>query len=236
MSYRILIAEDYQLLRQGLRAMIEDVSDFSVIGEAVDGKEAVQKAVQLQPDLVVMDLSMPGLNGIEATIQIKRRMPQVRILALTVYHTDEYVREALKAGADGYVLKDTSYDELLQAVRSVIAGKRYISPDVSVNLLDNLLANPAGHKPAATVWDTLTARERSVFKLIAEGHTNRSAAEYLNLSPKTVEKHRASLMHKLDLKTAVELTLLAVELGLVEKPSVGSGSKFRDTAPPPLVS
>jgi DNA-binding NarL/FixJ family response regulator len=235
MSYRILIAEDYQLLRQGLRAMIEDASDFVVVGEAVDGKEAVQKAVALQPDLVVMDLSMPGLNGIEATIQIKRRMPHVRVLALTVYHTDEYVREALKAGADGYVLKDTSYDELLHAVRSVISGKRYISPDVSVNLLDNLLQNPHSAKPVANVWDTLTARERSVFKLIAEGHTNRSAAEYLNLSPKTVEKHRASLMHKLNLKTAVELTLLAVEMGLIEKPEVGASSKFRDSILPSML-
>ncbi len=208
--------------------MIEHVEGCVVVGEAADGKEAVQKALQLEPDLVVMDLSMPGLNGIEATIQIKRRLPHVRILALTVYHTDEYVREALRAGADGYVLKDTSYEELLQAVRSVISGKRYISPDVSANLLDNLLLNPQGAKPTSGIWSTLTARERSVFKLVAEGHTNRTAAEYLNLSPKTIEKHRSSLMHKLNLRTAVELTLLAVELGLIERPEIGIPQRMRE--------
>jgi DNA-binding NarL/FixJ family response regulator len=225
MTYRILIAEDHNLLRQGLRSMVSALADFTVVGEALDGKEAVRLAISLQPDVVLMDLSMPGMNGIEATLHIKQRLSNTRVLALTAYKTDEYVREALRAGADGYVLKDGSYDELVMALRSVVSGKKFLSPDVSGHLVTSFLHRSSA--PAkATPWDSLTARERSILKLIAEGRTNRSAAAFLSVSPKTVEKHRASLMRKLGLRNVAELTLVALESGLIERP--GSVTRLFD--------
>jgi DNA-binding NarL/FixJ family response regulator len=234
MKHRVLIVEDHHLLRQGLCAMVAALPDFEVVGEARDGKEAVRQAVALQPELILMDLSMPNMTGIEATAQIKRRLPHIRIVALTAFKTDEYVREALRAGADGFLLKDVSYDELMLALRSVVAGKRFLSPDVSGQLVNTFLHRGQAPRPA-TPWDKLTARERSILKLIAEGRTNRSAAEFLNVSPKTVEKHRASLMRKLGLRTVSELTLAALECGLIERPGavtrlLGDGAPSRPTA------
>lgn len=230
MKKRILIVEDHNLLRQGLRSLVSTLPDFEVVGEARDGKEGIQQTLMLKPDLVLMDLSMPGMNGMEAAAQIKRRMPDVRIVALTAFKTDEYVREALKCGADGYVLKDASYDELVMALRRVSAGKRFLSSDVSGRLVDNLLQGnvPRAASTATAPWEKLTARERSILKLIAEGRTNRTAAQFLNVSPKTVEKHRASVMHKLGLKNVAELTLVALESGLIERP--GSVTRLFDDA------
>lgn len=216
MKHRIMIVEDHNLLREGLRSMISAVSDFEVVAEARDGKEAVRTAMAALPDVIMMDLSMPSMSGIEATMQIKRRNPNIRIIALTIYKSQEYVREALKAGVDGYVLKDASYDELVVAIRSVLHGKKFLSPDISGQVVDSYLNGDTADKPQ-TPWDKLTSRERSIIKLVAEGSTNRSMAEFLNVSPKTIEKHRASLMHKLELKNATELVLLALELGWVER-------------------
>jgi DNA-binding NarL/FixJ family response regulator len=139
MKNRILIAEDHNLLRQGLRSLVSSLPDFEVVGEGRDGKETVRLAISLTPDLILMDLSMPGMNGIEATAQIKRRMPGVKIVALTAYKTDEYVREALRAGADGSILKDASYEALVLDLRSVIGGKKFLSPNVSGHLFDTYL-------------------------------------------------------------------------------------------------
>jgi len=217
MTYRLVIAEDHNLLRQGLRSIVSGLPDFSVVGEASDGKEAIRQALSLRPDVILMDLSMPGMNGIEATLHIKQRLPDTRVVALTAYKTDEYVREALRAGADGYVLKDGAYEELVTALRSVANGKKFLSQDVSGHLVTTFLRRDSA--PAkATPWGSLTARERSILKLIAEGRTNRMAAAFLNLSPKTVEKHRASLMRKLGLRNVAELTLVALESGLIEQP------------------
>jgi DNA-binding NarL/FixJ family response regulator len=224
MKSRILIAEDHNLLRQGLRSLLGALPDFEVIGECADGREAVRLAVALAPNIVLMDLSMPGLNGIEATVQIKRRLPEIRVVALTSYKSDEYVREALRAGADGYILKDSSYEELVLGLRRIVAGKKFLSPDVSGHLVDSYLngnRSPSQGEP----WDRLTARERSILKLIAEGCTNRTAAEFLHVSPKTVEKHRASLMRKLGLRNVAELTLAALERGVIERP--GSVTRLR---------
>ncbi|MEO5658486.1 MAG: response regulator transcription factor [Polaromonas sp.] len=216
MKHRIMIVEDHTLLREGLRSMISAIADFEVVAEARDGKEALRTALSVLPDLIMMDMSMPNMNGIEATIHIKRRNPEIRIIALTVYKSEEYVREALKAGVDGYVLKDATYDELIVAIRSVLNGKKFLSPDVSGQVVNTYLNgnHPEKSQPA---WDKLTSRERSILKLVAEGRTNRSTAEFLNVSPKTIEKHRASLMHKLGLRTATELVLLALEQGWVER-------------------
>jgi DNA-binding NarL/FixJ family response regulator len=217
MKIRLLIAEDNNLLRQGLRSLIGMLPDFEVVGECRDGKEAVRMALTVGPAIILMDLSMPGLSGIEATTQIKRRDPGIRIIALTSFKNPEYVRAALKAGVDGYVLKDASYDELVMALRSVSHGKKFLSPDVSQHLVDDYLSGGRGEQQPAP-WDRLTARERSILKLIAEGRTNRATAEFLNVSPKTVEKHRANLMRKLGLRNVAELTLIALEGGLIERP------------------
>jgi DNA-binding NarL/FixJ family response regulator len=218
MTYRILIVEDHNLLRHGLRSMITALPGYEVVGEAREGKEAIREALSLHPDMILMDLSLPGMNGIEATAQIKRRMPDVRILVLTVYKTDEYVTEALRVGADGYVLKDASYDEFVTAIQTVVNGKKYICPDVSMHLINDFLRR-GDPKKAATPWNKLTARERSILKLVAEGRTNRKTGEFLNISAKTVEKHRANLMHKLGLHNAAELILMALDMGLIERAS-----------------
>lgn len=216
MSHGVLIVDDHNLLRRGLRSLVAGLPGYEVVGEAAEGKEAIRMAMALKPQLILMDLSMPGMSGIEATLQIKQRLPQTRVLVLTVYDSEEYVREALRAGADGYALKDATYDEFVNAVQLVAGGKKYLSPNVSMHLVDAYLGRG---KPSAahSSWDSLTSRERSILKLVAEGRTNRMAGEYLNISAKTVEKHRANLMRKLGLHNSTELVLVALEMGLIEK-------------------
>jgi DNA-binding NarL/FixJ family response regulator len=168
----------------------------------------------MAPDLVLMDLSMPGMNGIEAMLDIKRRNPGTRILVLTVHKADEYIHESLRAGADGYILKDATHDELQIAIRSVLKGKTYLSPDISDRVIHGFLGSGRVSE-ASSGWDALTHREREVLKLVAEGHPNKYIANYLCLSIKTVEKHRSNLMKKLDLHNASMLTSYAIEKGLV---------------------
>lgn len=211
---RIVIAEDHTILREGLRALLSSEAELRVVGEAKDGREAIQCAEQLEPDLILMDLSMPKMNGVEAIREIKNRIPETRVLALTVHKAEEFVLEVLQAGADGYVLKDASSEELVMAIRSVLGGQRYLSPAVSQMVIDGYLA---GRKTCESPWDTLTKREREILKLIAEGHKNKEIADYLCISVKTVEKHRANLMKKLDLHSAAALTAYAMERGLVTR-------------------
>lgn len=213
-NYRVVIVEDHDLLRNGLRSMLSAQGDYEVIGEARDGKEACQMAMTLNPDLMLMDLSMRGMNGIDASAAIKRRSPHVRIVVLTVHQSEEYVREALRAGVEGYVLKDVSFDELLVAMRMVMQGKKHLSADVYGYMVDSFVTGREAHAPKKA-WDVLTARERSVLKLIAEGRTNRQVGQYLNLSPKTIEKYRASMMHKLNIANLTELVLVAISMGLL---------------------
>jgi len=211
---RIFIVEDHTLLRAGLRALLSQDPDLEIVGEADNGRDAIRAIGTLAPDLVLMDLSMPGMNGIEAMMDIKRRNPDTRVLVLTVHKTDEYIHESLRAGADGYILKDATHDELRVAIRSVLNGKTYLSPDISGKVIHGYLGTgTAAH--AGSTWDTLTHREREVLKLVAEGHPNKFIADYLCLSIKTVEKHRSNLMKKLDLHNASTLTSYAIEKGLV---------------------
>lgn len=211
---RILIVEDHALLRAGLRALLLQDQNIEIVGEAVNGREAVQAVGLFTPHLVLMDLSMPGMNGIEAIMDIKRRYPGTRVLVLTIHKTDEYIHESLRAGADGYILKDATHDELRIAVRSVLNGKTYLSPDISSKVISGYLG--VGNAPAgASPWDTLTHREREVLKMVAEGHPNKYIADYYCLSVKTVEKHRSNLMKKLDLHNAAMLTAYAIEKGLL---------------------
>lgn len=217
MKTRVLIVEDNNLLRKGLQSLIADMVDYHVVGEACDGKEAIQQTALLKPDLILMDLSMPGLSGFEATTQIKRRLPNVRIIILTISNNEEFVREALRIGADGYLLKGASFEELAMAMQTVVHGKRFICNDISLRMMEKIL-NPAPEL-SECAWERLNERERSILKLIAEGHTNRSAGAFLYISQKTVEKYRASLMRKLALTNAAELILTAIDMGLIERPT-----------------
>lgn len=213
---RILIVEDHTLLRAGLKALLSQDLDIEIVGEADNGRDAVRLVGTLAPDLVLTDLSMAGMNGIESIVDIKRRYPDVRVLVLTIHKTDEYIFAALRAGANGYILKDASHDELRIAIRSVLNGKTYLSPDISSMVINGYLDTDKTTGPHST-WDTLTHREREVLKLVAEGNTNKFIADYFCLSVKTVEKHRSNLMKKLDLHNASMMTAYAIERGLVSQ-------------------
>jgi DNA-binding NarL/FixJ family response regulator len=235
MSIRVLLVDDNTLFRLGLSALISAHDDFEVVADLRGGKEAVQAALAQSPDVVLMDIMLAGVNGLESVAQIKRRQPKVNIVILTELRTEDYVREALRVGADGYVLKDASIDELLTAMRSVAKGKKYLSPDVSGHLVQNFL-HPESKGGKTSQLEMLTTRERSILQLVAEGRTNRGAAEFLSVSPKTVEKHRANLMHKLGLRNAVELTLVALELGLITQPfAISRLTNNRSTSNPETV-
>jgi len=210
----IVIAEDYTILREGLRALISSNPEFEVVGEAEDGQEAINLVEKLKPDLVLTDLSMPRMNGMEAIRQIRKRVPETKIVVLTIHKTEEYILAVLKAGADGYALKDATHDELIMALKNVLSGKRYLSPGISEKVFEGYLVGRKRLKHQ-TSWETLTQREREILKLIAEGYRNKQIAEILCLSVKTVEKHRANLMGKLDLHNVQALTTLAIEKGLI---------------------
>jgi DNA-binding NarL/FixJ family response regulator len=220
MKHRLIVAEDHALLREGLAAMLALQPDYEVVAKVADGREVVRATATLQPDAVLMNLSLKGLSGVEATQQIKRRTPSVRVLGIAEFKSDEHLRAALRAGVDGYVMRNTTFDELMVALRSVVSGRKFLSPEVATGLVATML-DGAPRDTAASPWDILTSRERSILKLVAEGHTNRAAAEFLSVSPKTVEKHRANLMRKLQLRNATELVLLAVDMGLVTRPDIG---------------
>jgi len=214
--YRVVIAEDHTLFREGLKALLSLEPEFEVVGEAADGYHAIQSAKELKPDLILLDISMPRVDGMAAIKEIKRVCPEAKILILTVHKTEEHVLETLKSGASGYVLKDASHEEFLLAMKSVLQGKRYLSPDISARVVDGYLS---GQKTADlnSLSESLTPRERQVLKLVAEGYKNKEIADFLCISVKTVAKHRANIMNKLDLHSASELTAYAMKRGLVER-------------------
>ena len=214
-TYKVLIADDHTILREGLRALLEASPDITVIGEASDGHEAVLMANALTPDVVLIDLSMPKINGTEAIEMMRKRNPDLRIIALTVHRTEEYVRATLDAGANGYVLKDDTRNELISSIHAVIQGKTYLSPSICGQLVNGYL-EPNSTGSSDSSWDTLTLREREVIKLIAEGNTNKMIARLLSISVKTVEKHRGNMMKKLGLHSASKITAYAIEHRLVE--------------------
>lgn len=211
---RILIVEDHTLLRQGLQAMLAAESGLVVVGEAEEGRKAIQMAHNLSPDLILMDLSMPGMNGTEVIAEIKHRHSEIRILVLTVHNAEEYIREALRAGADGYMLKHATREELIQAIHNVISGRTHLCPDVAEKVVCGYLGGGSSLSVRSPM-DSLTLREREVLKLIAEGKPNKDIADYLCVSVKTVEKHRSNLMRKLDLHNASMVTAFAIERGLL---------------------
>lgn len=213
-KHTVLVADDHSILREGLRALLSNTSDLEVIGEAEDGQDTIEKVRQLQPQLVLLDLSMPVINGTEAIRVIKQRNPEIKIIVLTVHKSEEYVRATLDAGADGYVLKDDTSHDLLTSIRNVRKGKVHLSPGICDKIINGYLAHPAEARTRRS-WDQLTIREREVLKLIAEGNKNREIAEHLSVSIKTVEKHRSNLMKKLDLHCISALTTYAIDNGLI---------------------
>jgi DNA-binding NarL/FixJ family response regulator len=218
---RLTLIDDNVLFRRGLASLLTQQADLTIVEESCSSKEVVQSCIKAEPDVVVMDLRLSGNSGLDIAAQIKHKQAQIKCLILTASRTEEYVRTALRMGIDGYVLKDASLEELLIAIRSVAKGKKYLSPDVSGQVVESFL-HPEQAQGNASQLDLLTSRERGVLQLIAEGKTNRSAAEFLCVSPKTVEKHRASLMQKLGLRNATEMTLTAMGMGLIERPSAFS--------------
>ena len=213
---KIIIAEDHRLFREGIKALLEKNSDFQIVGEAGDGLEAIRCARKNKADLMILDLSMPKLGGISAIREIKRQFPNIKILVLTIHQSDQYVLETFEAGADGYCLKDAGRNELRVAIDSVLAGNTYLSPGISELVMEGYIEGRKKLK-TKTTWDTITQREREVLKLLGEGYQNKEIAELLHISVKTVEKHRANIMSKLDLHNAAALTAYAIEKGLVTK-------------------
>jgi NarL family two-component system response regulator LiaR len=213
---RIVLADDHAILREGIRALLEDQPDMIVVGEAADGRRAVELARELSPDIIVMDIGMPLLNGLEATRQIKRDYPQVAVLVLTMHDNEEYVSQILAAGAAGYVLKRAASSELVTAIRAVAAGQSYLSPAVTRLLIEGYIGRQLAAPGVVDPFDTLTAREREVLQLVAEGHTNSQIAKLLSISLKTVKAHRSNLMQKLGLHDRGELIKMAIQRGIIE--------------------
>lgn len=212
MSIRILIADDHGLMRQGLRALLEKQADMEVVGEAEDGPTVVQLAAELLPDVIIMDISMPNLNGIEATRLILRQTPDARIIALSIHSNRRFVIEMLKAGALGYVLKSYLFDELVRAIHTVAVNEHYLSPQISDVLIEDYVNRPPTAETGAL--DRLTDRERQMLQLLAEGQSTKQIAFRLNVSPKTADANRRQIMNKLGIFSIAELTKYAIREGL----------------------
>ena len=211
---RVLLAEDHTIVRKGLRSLLDGEAGIEVVGEAEDGRAAVEHARQLRPDVVLMDIAMPGLNGLEATRQLKRQFPEVKVLVLTMYANEEYIFQILRAGASGYVVKKAAPGELVTAIQTVHRGDFYLSPSISRTVIEEYVRQ-AEAMASEDSYDRLSPREREVLQLIAEGQPNREIAETLHISVKTVETHRANLMEKLDLHSTAQLTQYAIRKGVV---------------------
>ena len=212
MTCRILLADDHKIVRDGLKALIEKEMGMEVIAEADTGRKALQLSRKLKPDIVVMDITMPDLNGIDATRQIVGELPGIKVVALSMHSQKQFVEGMLKAGVSGYLLKDGAFEELIDAVRTVMTGRLYLSPEIAGIVVSEFLK----YRQAAQDSETgvLTLREREVLQLIAEGHTVKATAQALNISIKTVETHRSHIMKKLELYTVAELTKYAIRQGL----------------------
>jgi DNA-binding NarL/FixJ family response regulator len=214
---RVLLTDDHAVLRQSIRALLESQPDMEVVGEAGDGRAAIERARELLPSVILMDISMPQMNGLEATRRIKSELPQIQVVILTMHETEEYLAKILQAGATGYVLKQAADRELIEAVRIASRGDTYLYPRIANRLVADYLRRLESGVPDErdAAYESLTAREREILKLIAEGHTNKIIAELLTLSVKTVENHRYSLMNKLNAHDRGELIKFAIRVGLI---------------------
>jgi len=215
MATTIVLADDHQIVRQGLRALLKSVPDLELLGEASDGLETVRLAERRQPDVLVVDLMMPGLNGMDVARQVAKRSPRTRVVVLSMHSNEAYVVEALRAGAKAYVLKEAGAEELVAAIRAAAQGRRYFSPPISEQAIKEYLSRIEETPPDP--YETLTARERQVFQLTAEGYSGGAISERLFISPRTVETHRMNLMRKLGVRNQKELIRYAVERGVLPK-------------------
>lgn len=211
---RLMLGDDHTLVRQGLRKILEEKSEWEVVAEAGDGREAVRLALATKPDVAILDIGMPLLNGIDATRQITKRLPDTHVLILSMHSADAYVARALQAGARGYLLKDSAGKDLLRAVSTVATGKSFFSPAIAKLMLDDYVRRVA-ETTIVDKYDSLSEREREVFQLVAEGRSNKEVAEMLAISVATVETHRARILEKLDIHNTAELVLYAVRRGVI---------------------
>jgi two-component system response regulator NreC len=212
----IVLADDHPIVRQGLRGLLESEPGLVIVGEAADGREAVEVIERIRPDVAILDMMMPELNGLEVTRRALRASPQTRVVILSMYSDEPHVLEALRAGAMAYVLKGTSTETLLYALREAMAGRRYLSPPLSDRAVEVYLAQIGVAARPVDRYELLTAREREVLELLARGASYAEIAEKLTISPRTAETHRTNLMRKLDLKTAADITLYAIQRGLID--------------------
>jgi len=212
---RVFLADDHLILREGIRSLLEKVPDIEMVGEAGEGGEAVAKVEQLVPDVVLMDITMPGLNGLEATRQIKQKNPQVKVLILTMHETDQYLSQMLRAGASGYVVKTTATSELISAVRAVHQGNVYLYPSITRMLVDDYLQR-VKRGEEKTSYEGLTSREREILMYIAEDKKNKEIADLLGISVRTVQAHRTNLMDKLGAHDRTELVKYAISRGMID--------------------
>ncbi len=213
---RVLVADDHTIVREGVRILLEAQPDIEVVSEAADGEEALARVRELQPDIVLIDIAMPKLNGMEATRAIKRDFPNVQIIVLTMYESDEYFFQVLNAGASGYILKKAASGDLLTAIRAVYAGEVFLYPSVARRLVSDYISRVKSGEEKSS-YDGLTPREREVLKLIAEGYTNQAIADKLVISPSTVQTHRSRVMQRLNLHNRAELIQYAVRKGLIDR-------------------
>lgn len=211
-SARVLLADDHALVRAGIRALLESMDGVTVVAEAGNGSEVLELARAHRPDIVLLDISMPGLGGLEASVQLKQELPEVRVVMLSMHANEEYVLQALRAGAAGYMLKDSATGELELALKAVMQGETYLSPPISKQVVEGYVQRVGSEQPAA---DNLTPRQRQVLQLIAEGHSTKEIAYRLELSVKTVETHRAQLMERLHIRDIAGLVKYAIRNGIV---------------------
>jgi len=212
---KILLVDDHTIVRQGLARMLNDQPDMQVVGEAINGRAAVDQALKLDPDIVIMDIAMPQMNGIEAAKRIKKKLPRTKILILSMYSQEHYIHELLETGVSGYLLKDASGRDIVKAIHAAMRDETFLSPSISKVLVDTYLSPQKGASRAEK-FNQLSNREREVFQLIAEGHSTRQIAEMLCVSISTVKSHRAKIMEKLAIDSPVKLVHFAIQLGLVD--------------------
>ncbi len=225
-KYRIVIAEDSTLVREALKTLISTTGEFDVVGEAADGHQAVLCLERLKPHLVLMDLSIPRMMGWDAIREIKKRSPETKVLTLTAYRDEEFILASFRAGADGYALKDSTCEELIEAMKNVLNGRNYIDSGISEKVIERYLEGERSPGPAAP-WDSLTFREKQIVKLVGEGYTSKEIGDYLCISRVTVERHRANLKKKLNLHRLSELVTFAIQQDLVVGPKISEENGMR---------
>ena len=214
-SINILVVDDHTIVRQGLARLLEEQPDLNVVGQATNGREAVDLARELKPDIVIMDIAMPRMNGIEAAKRIHKHLPKIKIIILSMYSHEHYIQELLETGVSGYLLKDSSGRDIIKAIHAAMNDETYLSPSISKMLVDNYLSPKKGSSIVER-YKQLSNREREVFQLIAEGHSTRQIADILYVSISTIKSHRAKIMEKLKINSSVKLIHIAIQLGIVD--------------------